>query len=186
MYSKLKTPWRFVETLSIASRPSSGSYSTGNTIQVRLTFTLAVTVIGSPKLKIDLGGASGLKDAVYASGSGTKQLTFEYTVQSGDQSAAGVAVVRNSLEVPSGSEMRVSGTLLTKDRLIHVRLAPDRRHRVGSPGVALTPSPGALVSNFVAYVGSSNKRNTNFDADYAQSFTTGGASTDPGHKLTRP
>ena len=64
-----------------------------------------MTVVGSdkPRLRLDLGGSSGLRWAEYNGADGvtnTKQATFEYTVKAGDESAAGVAVVRNSLEYP--------------------------------------------------------------------------------------
>ena len=189
VYRKYRTLWRHVDSLSIVSR---GPYSTGDTIQVRVNFARAVWVLldgtNRPRLRLDLGGSSGLKWAEYKGASipiatPTKLLTFEYTVQSGDKSAAGVAVVRNSLESP-GSSIRLGGAAFNKDQLIHVGLAPDRRHRVGSGGVAVTPSPGALVSNAGIASGTGGGRAT-FLIDIAQGFHTGGDSTDPGHKLTR-
>ena len=188
VYTKYTTLWRNVDGLSIVSRPATGAYSTGEKIQVRVNFARAIQVstVGNdkPRLRLDLGGSTGLKWAEYASGGGTKQLTFEYTVKAADRSSAGVAVVRNSLEATGNSTLRVAGALLDEHDVVHVGLAPDLRHRVGHGGVVVTPSPGALVSN-LGQVGKGQGLALNFDHDRAHGFRTGGAAGDPGFKLTR-
>ena len=189
VYSKWQTLWRHVQTLSIVSR---GPYSTGDTIQVRVTFARPVTVATETdddkkqRLRIDLGGSSGQRWATYNGNAGGpfKQLTFEYTVTATDESAAGVAVVRNSLEKGKGfAAIRVGGIGLTNDQLIHVGLAPDRRHRVGSGGVVLTPIPGTLVSNLGQEASAGFRVLQNLSTKLAQGFRTGGNTG--GYKLTR-
>lgn len=59
-----------------------------------LTFTLTasepVTVTGTPRIAIDVGGTT--RYATYSSGSGTTSLTFAYAVQPGDFDANGVTI----------------------------------------------------------------------------------------------
>jgi hypothetical protein len=64
-------------------------------IAATLTFTLTasepVTVTGSPRLAIDVGGVT--RYATYLSGTGTPSLSFSYAVQLGDFDANGIALV---------------------------------------------------------------------------------------------
>ncbi len=74
-----------------------------------MTFSEAVEVDvsgGSPRLKIDLdpAGDRGEKWAVYESGGGTAELTFAYEVVEPDLSAAGGAVLANTLELNGGGD----------------------------------------------------------------------------------
>ncbi len=67
---------------SVSASNPDGSYKAGQTIHVRVNFSEPVTVGGSPQLALNTG-----ESAVYASGSGTSTLVFDYTVQPGDTSA---------------------------------------------------------------------------------------------------
>ncbi|MCX7748345.1 MAG: PA14 domain-containing protein [Clostridia bacterium] len=71
-----------VAITGITSNTANGAYTTGNVIDVRITFSAAVTVTGTPLLTLNTGSK-----AVYSSGSGTNTLVFNYTVQSGDNTA---------------------------------------------------------------------------------------------------
>lgn len=65
--------------------PAAGSYAAGQTLSFVVTFSESVFVGGSGLPSISLSGLTGaVRQAVYASGSGTTQLTFQYVVQSGD------------------------------------------------------------------------------------------------------
>ena len=79
-----------VSDVSISSTPADGeAYAPGETIQVSLTFTEAVTVDttgGAPRLKLEMAPNYGVKWANYAGGSGTTMLTFNYTVVEPDRS----------------------------------------------------------------------------------------------------
>jgi hypothetical protein len=55
-----------------------------------VTLSEAVTVTGSPRLAVDVGGAT--RYATFTSGSGTNTLTFTYTTQAGDVDLDGIAV----------------------------------------------------------------------------------------------
>ena len=63
---------------AVASLQLSGSYTTGTTIPITLTFSHAVNVTGTPQLALDDGGT-----ADYVGGSGTATLTFNYVVAAG-------------------------------------------------------------------------------------------------------
>ena len=80
------------------------TYGLGEKIQVQATFDKNVTVTGTPRLKIDFSSeAWGEKWANYESGSGTKVLTFSYTVATPNVSTQGIAVLENTLELNGGT-----------------------------------------------------------------------------------
>ena len=98
-----------VSQVAISSTPTSGAYAPGETVQVSLTFTEAVTVTGAPRLKIRRDPGYGERWADYTSGSGTTMLTFAYTVVEPDRFTRGVAVPQNTLDLNGGS-IRSTGT----------------------------------------------------------------------------
>ncbi|KQQ62467.1 hypothetical protein ASF84_26880 [Pseudomonas sp. Leaf127] len=65
---------------------ADGAYKAGETLDVTVTFDMAVDVAGGiPSLLLETGLTDRL--ATYVSGSGSNTLTFAYTVQAGDVSA---------------------------------------------------------------------------------------------------
>ena len=91
-----------VSTIAVTSDPGTDdTYALGDTIEVGLTFSEAVTVTGAPYLLIDVGGTKRRVD--YNSGTGTTQLLFRYIVLSGDDDDDGIAVVENSLTLNGGT-----------------------------------------------------------------------------------
>ena len=91
-----------VSTVAVTSDPGTDeTYALGDTIEVGLTFSEAVTVTGAPYLLIDVGGTN--RRASYHSGTGATQLKFQYTVLAGDDDDDGIAVVENSLTLNGGS-----------------------------------------------------------------------------------
>ena len=90
---------------SVAITSSSGidnTYVTGDPIIVSLTFNNAVTVTGTPRVTLDIGGTertadySGVRTA-------TGQLLFSYAVLVGDADTDGVALQANSLALNGGT-----------------------------------------------------------------------------------
>src|SRR4029077_3271485 len=67
---------------NVTAAPASGSYKAGQTVHVTVSFSEAVAVTGTPTLALNTGQV-----ATYASGSGGVNLTFDYTVQAGDNAA---------------------------------------------------------------------------------------------------
>ena len=72
------------QTTSVSASNADGSYKAADVIHVELTFSDTVFVTGTPKLTLNTAPS---RTASYASGSGTSILTFDYTVQAGDNSA---------------------------------------------------------------------------------------------------
>ncbi|KAL3669536.1 hypothetical protein V7S43_004923 [Phytophthora oleae] len=82
--------------LKVSSSIANGLYRCGDQIDLTVTFSLHVIVKGTPFLWLDMGSVS--RKALYASGSGTKELTFIYTVQEGDYSVDMEYVDHHSLD----------------------------------------------------------------------------------------
>ncbi|MSP18747.1 MAG: serine protease [Bdellovibrionales bacterium] len=66
----------------VTSSTTNGSYSTGQVISIEISFSEIIVLVGTPQLTL----TTGCSDAIvnYSSGSGTKILTFLYTVRAGD------------------------------------------------------------------------------------------------------
>lgn len=67
---------------SVSASTANGTYKVGDTIAITVTFNDTVAVTGSPTLALNSGGT-----AIYASGTGTNTLTFNYTVGAGNAAA---------------------------------------------------------------------------------------------------
>ena len=106
-----------------------------------LTFSEAVTVVGTPRITLDIGGAHG---AAEYSGAGTTpgELRFSYTVAAGDEDRDGIAVVANSLAL-NGGTIRAGATNAT---LTHAALQAND-HKVD--GVAPTVTVGGETRTYV-------------------------------------
>ena len=89
--------------LSVAFAGAGKTYGIGDTVEIDVTFSEAVTVTGRPTLGLDVGGIPSKAD--YVSGSGSAVLRFEYTVDAGDLDSDGLAVKASGLETPSGSSI---------------------------------------------------------------------------------
>ena len=101
---------------SVSSTIADGTYITGETIAVTVTFSEGVTVSGTPTLTLDTGATDQVVN--YVSGTGTDTLTFNYTVQSGDsssdldfESTTALAVVSLASSITDGSSNANVATL---------------------------------------------------------------------------
>ncbi len=104
-------------------------YEFGKVISLRVAFSEAVVVTGSPTLGIDMDPADwGRKDAVYASGSGTDELMFTHEVVWPNFSAQGIAVLADTLALNGGTIQSASGGVDAD--LAHSGLDHDAAHRV--------------------------------------------------------
>lgn len=63
-------------------RGESKTYKLGAVVQIKVVFDTEVDVSGTPTLALETGAIDGI--ASYKSGTGTKELLFEYTVKTGD------------------------------------------------------------------------------------------------------
>ena len=88
-------------------RALSGTYKTGDTIEIKVKFDTAVEVIGIPTLALQIGSLS--RTASYTTGSGIDTLTFNYVVQQNDSTSKLDYKATNSLTL-SGATIRNRGT----------------------------------------------------------------------------
>ena len=92
-----------------SNSPASGDYfRQGESIEVTVRFSEAVTVSGSPRVAVSVGGST--RHATYASSNrSATELTFGYTVQGSDRDTDGVSIGANALSL-NGGTIRKSGT----------------------------------------------------------------------------
>ena len=97
---------RTAPTVSAVATPTAnGLYGIGKVIPITVTFTEAVTVDASgglPTLLLDTGSID--RAALYSAGSGSKTLTFLYTVQAGDRV--------QQLELASSTALALNGATI--------------------------------------------------------------------------
>jgi hypothetical protein len=79
---------QIVEDSYIVSPASSKTYYDTEVVSFQITHPFILTVTGVPRISIDVGGVS--RFANYNSGTGTKTLTFQYTVVTGDTDSDGI------------------------------------------------------------------------------------------------
>ena len=94
-------------TPSVGGAGTDAQWSLGETVGVTVTFSEAVDVGtngGTPSVGVELGGSStAARSAAYASGSGTAELVFGYTLVQGDGSHSLMAVTPNSVALNGGT-----------------------------------------------------------------------------------
>ncbi len=109
-------------------RGVSKTYKLGDVVQIKVVFDTEVDVSGTPTLALETGAIDGT--ASYKSGSGTKELLFEYTVKAGDINKDLDYIATNSLTV-LGASIVNSGTTVN--------------------AVATLPKPGASNIGSLSY-----------------------------------
>lgn len=107
---------------NVTSTKANASYAVGATIDVTVRFNEVVRVTGTPRLTLETGTTDRV--ANYSSGDNTDTLTFNYTVQAGDNS--------NDLDYVSTTALALnSGTI---------------RDAAGNDAVLTLPAPGTSGS----------------------------------------
>jgi hypothetical protein len=86
---------------SITSNATNGTYRAGDVIDIRVTFSEAVTVTGTPQITLETGTTD--RSVNYSSGSGSSVLVFNYTVQAGDTSSDLDYLATTSLTLNGGT-----------------------------------------------------------------------------------
>ena len=135
-----------VESVAITSYAGSDrEYAKDDVIEVTVTFSEAVAVTGTPKIKVKAHADRGAKNADYAeAGNTASELVFKYTVRAADYNYDGINVPKNGLGLSGGTIKNQAGD--TNADLAHARTAPNSLHRVhikptvSSVTVASTPS----------------------------------------------
>ena len=88
--------------VALTSDPGADdTYAIGDAIEATATFGQAVTVTGTPQIEMQVGGETRTAD--YASGSGSANLVFSYTVVEDDLDADGVAVEKGLIDLNGGT-----------------------------------------------------------------------------------
>ena len=86
----------------VSSTPTGGYYDATDSIEFTVPFNGSVTVTGTPQLTFDLGGQT--RRANYASGSGSDELVFSYTVTASDaDDHDGISWGANALRLNGGT-----------------------------------------------------------------------------------
>lgn len=96
---------------SVSSNATNNTYKAGTVIDIRITFSEAVTVTGTPRITLETGATD--RAVNYSSGSGTTVLIFNYTVQAGDTSGDLDYVATNSLALNGGTIEDAAGNRAT-------------------------------------------------------------------------
>ena len=173
-----------VTGVAVVSDPGADdTYMMGDTIQIRATFSEAVTVNGSPGINIDMDPAAGAtKRATYRSGSGTSNLTFAHTVVEPNYSTRGIAVLANSLALTGGT-IRSAATNANA-ALGHTGLGHDAGHKVDwRPSISVADAranegAGATVAFEVSLSRAFTSAGHRVTVDYATSDGTAKAGED--------
>ena len=91
-----------VTEVTVSSTPAAGeTYLAGEAIEFTVAFIASVTVTGTPTFAFTLGSA--VRQATYASGSGTAALVFSYTVLAGDLDRDGISWEADALALAGGT-----------------------------------------------------------------------------------
>lgn len=107
--------------ITLVSAPLDATYVTGQNLNFAVDYNEAVTVTGTPRLTLNVGGTT--RYANYLSGSGTSTLIFRSSVVSNDVDANGISMTA-SMDMNGGTIQDVStnnaGTSLTAPLLTGV------------------------------------------------------------------
>ena len=132
---KVDTAPPTVLSVDIDSQPSSGdAYAAGESIDVVVTFSEKVTIVGDLQLELDVGGAKRTatlrSDVAQAAGPGRRFMNaigFRYEIQDGDADIDGIGVGANSLRLNGGSIRDIAGNAAASS---HSAVPADPDHKV--------------------------------------------------------
>ena len=144
---------------ALSGAGSDGEWAPGETVEVTLTFSEAVTVDatgGTPTVGISLGGTAA-KTAAYLRGSGTTELVFSYTLTDADGSHTSMIVTHNSLAL-NGGTIRSQSTSVDADLSHAGKAVSGPRSQNSEPKepdkeAANSPATGAPAITGTAQVG---------------------------------
>ena len=134
--------------VSMQSTPASGdTYAAAETVTVRVTFSEAVDVTGTPYVYLNVGGA--VRKAVFTSGSGSANLDFAYTVAAADFDADGVKVcTQTALNRGCGRVQLDGGAIVaSSDELVASLALPAQEDQSGHKVVGTPMSGGSTMGD---------------------------------------
>lgn len=97
-------------TIISVTPPTDGTYGLSQALNFSVSMSEAVTVTGSPRIALDIGGNA--RFATYVSGSGSANHVYRYTVASSDTDLDGISV-SSPVSLNSGSLKDAAGNDLT-------------------------------------------------------------------------
>ncbi len=119
---------------------SAGPYALGENIEVTVTFSETVEVVGTPQITLVVG--RNTRRADYTRGSGSTGLVFAYTVLAEDMDEDGVSIFPNALTVTGGASIQ---DIDRNDAfLLHPTVTAKAAHIVDTVALVLE---GASVNN---------------------------------------
>lgn len=165
------TPSSGPGVLAVTSTKPDGSYKVDTVIPITVTFSGVVLVTGNPRIKLKTGESTD-RFAGYTGGSGTKILSFDYTVSPGDTSSdldyastEALGLNGGSIKDSSAHEARLTlkapgspGSIAYGKVLVIDTTAPTvvfTAVAVANPGVTRTPTilgTGSEVSTVTLYL----------------------------------
>lgn len=83
------------------TEPPNAVYGLGAFIDFQVTWNQNITVTGTPRIVMDIGGTP--RYATYTTGSGSANISFRYVVQAGDNDSNGIAITNNSIDLNGGT-----------------------------------------------------------------------------------
>ena len=96
--------------ISSATGVQNDFVNAGDVVSVTATFSESVIVdnaSGTPTLTLILGSAN--RSATYVSGSGSRPLVFQYTIQTGDNDSNGISIGTNALDLDNATIKDAAG-----------------------------------------------------------------------------
>lgn len=112
---------------------SDASYDTGDAILVDVEFSAPVTLTGSVRLGLDIGGTTKYATVAWARGD---EVRFIYSVEDGDEDLDGFSLAANSLNLDAVGDLAagtVSGSNGQAADLSHAAVSTSRLYRVNAP-----------------------------------------------------
>ena len=129
-----------VASVDVTSTPTAtaDTYGRDETIEVTVTFDQAVTVTGTPRIRLRIGGGQQehFRWADYADGADTA-LVFAYTVQAGDQDDNGIYIQADELFLNNGTIQGVDDDVAAS--LTYTGPGAQSGHKVDGSGCLALP-----------------------------------------------
>ncbi len=141
--------------------PSSRTYGDGEILNFTYAFSKSVTVTGTPRVSITMGGATVY--ANYFSGSGTTSLVFRKVIANPDTDADGIAII---------SPIGLNGGTIRDSNTINATLT----YSVPNTSGIVVDSIGPTVSSITAPANATYKtnQNLNFIVDFSENVIVTG------------
>jgi hypothetical protein len=179
--------WRFQvlfgDPTSIAISSATGVQNsllnTGDVVSVTATFSENVTVSGTPKLTLNVGGTN--RAATYTSGSASTALVFEYTIQAGETDADGISIGANALVLNSGTIRDIVGNNAT---LTHGAVSANANYKVDTTAPSVPSVTGGTPTNDTTPTWSWSSGGGGGNGTYRYKLNSGSWSTTTGTSYT--